>query len=87
VLITFLLFLTVSETQEPILRIKVDESKVTSMLWGPLDETIISGHENGKIVQWDLRVSRKRESLVLLCLCVVCMMNCGAVEYGWNFFM
>lgn len=30
---------------------------MTSLLWGPLDETLISGHENGKIVQWDLRVS------------------------------
>jgi len=51
------------ETQEPILRIKVDESKVTSMLWGPVDETLISGHENGKIVQWDLRTGKEVTSV------------------------
>lgn len=39
------------------MRMKVDKPKVTSLLWGPLDETIITGHENGEIIQWDLRVS------------------------------
>lgn len=41
---------------DPILRIPISQSKVTSMLWGPLDETIIAGHANGTISLWDLRV-------------------------------
>ena len=44
------------EHQDPIMRIPVDGPKVTSILWGPLDETVISGHENGKITMWDLKV-------------------------------
>lgn len=41
--------------QNPIMRIGVESPKVTSLFWGPLDETIITGHENGEIVQWDLK--------------------------------
>lgn len=31
--------------------------KVTSGLWGTLDEFIVTGHENGELAQWDLKVS------------------------------
>jgi hypothetical protein len=31
--------------------------KVTSALWGTLDQFIVTGHENGELVQWDLRVN------------------------------
>ncbi len=31
--------------------------KVTSALWGTLDEYIITGHDNGELVQWDTKVS------------------------------
>lgn len=34
----------------------VPDSKVTSLIWGTLDHTIITGHEDGTITQWDLRV-------------------------------
>lgn len=30
--------------------------KVTSALWGTLDEFIVTGHENGELVQWDIKV-------------------------------
>ena len=33
--------------------------KVTSLLWGNLDETLITGHENGDIVQWDVKEHQK----------------------------
>jgi hypothetical protein len=46
-----------SEKALPILRIPITGPKVTSMLWGALDKTIITGHENGELTQWDLRVS------------------------------
>ncbi|XP_011180318.1 eukaryotic translation initiation factor 3 subunit I [Zeugodacus cucurbitae] len=41
--------------QNPILRLPMVPSKITSMLWGPLDETIITGHDNGQISIWDIR--------------------------------
>jgi translation initiation factor 3 subunit I len=46
-----------SENSRPILRIPITGPKVTSMLWGDLDKIIITGHENGELTQWDLRVS------------------------------
>lgn len=45
------------ENSAPILRMTVPETKVTSLIWGTLDHTIITGHEDGAIMQWDLRVS------------------------------
>lgn len=39
-----------------ILRLPILQSKVTSMLWGTLDETIITGHQDGQISLWDIRV-------------------------------
>lgn len=42
--------------QAPILKWEITDSKVTSMVWGTLDETIITGHEAGDLIQWDLRV-------------------------------
>lgn len=44
------------ESSAPILRMAVPDSKVTSLIWGTLDHTIITGHEDGAITQWDLRV-------------------------------
>ena len=32
-----------------------DQTKVLSTLWGQVDESFITGHENGNIVSWDLR--------------------------------
>lgn len=49
--------------QNPILRIPMLQSKITSMLWGPLDETIITGHDNGQISIWDIRKGREMNSV------------------------
>jgi len=35
-------------------------SKVTSSLWGPLDESLISGHESGHIVKWEMRMPKNK---------------------------
>ncbi|KAF0291723.1 Eukaryotic translation initiation factor 3 subunit I [Amphibalanus amphitrite] len=41
---------------DPIVKIPITNGpKVTSMLWGPLDEYLVTGHESGEVVQWDLR--------------------------------
>ncbi len=31
--------------------------KATSGLWGTLDEFIVTGHDNGELVQWDIKVN------------------------------
>jgi len=49
--------------ENPILRIPMLASKITSMLWGPLDETIITGHDNGQISIWDIRKGREINSV------------------------
>ncbi|XP_005181692.1 eukaryotic translation initiation factor 3 subunit I [Musca domestica] len=49
--------------QNPILRIPMLQSKITSMLWGSLDETIITGHDNGQISIWDIRKGREVNSV------------------------
>ena len=44
------------DTADPIVKIPITNGpKVTSMLWGPLDEYLVTGHETGEVVQWDLR--------------------------------
>lgn len=40
----------------PTLRLPMKHSKITSMMWF-LDDTIITGHENGLIASYDMRVS------------------------------
>lgn len=52
----------------PILRIPVDGAKVSSLLWGALDEFLITGHENGEIMQWDLKVCRGKIFIINLSL-------------------
>ena len=35
----------------------VEQAKVTAASWGPFDNYLITGHENGAVCQYDLRVS------------------------------
>lgn len=44
---------------DAVLKIPVAKSKITAMQWGALDETIITGHENGQITIWDVRTGRE----------------------------
>jgi translation initiation factor 3 subunit I len=39
---------------KPLWSQEMSKSKVTSAVWGPLDEVIITGHENGDLCQWDI---------------------------------
>eukprot|EP00039_Didymoeca_costata_P018585 m.334092 g.334092 ORF g.334092 m.334092 type:complete len:327 (-) comp17286_c0_seq1:2665-3645(-) len=39
----------------PYLTIPSPASKITSAVWGPLDETIITGHENGGMIKWNAK--------------------------------
>lgn len=45
-----------SQEKDCILRVPISESRISSLLWGALDETIITGHENGELNIWDARV-------------------------------
>jgi WD40 repeat protein len=31
--------------------------KITSAVWGPCDEYVVTGHEDGTIAHWDPKVS------------------------------
>ena len=39
-------------------------AKVTSSLWGTLEDTIITGHEGGEIMLWDMRKTKAVEKRV-----------------------
>lgn len=36
--------------------IAMPKEKVTAAIWSPLDEGIITGHENGDLCQWEFKV-------------------------------
>ena len=54
----------------PIMRTQVTptNSKALSVLWGPLDEFVVTGHEDGCVIKWDMRTGKKVSSI--LCLTV-----------------
>ncbi len=38
------------------------KAKATAAVWGPVEELIVTGHENGDICQWDVRVSAHKRN-------------------------
>ena len=50
-------FHLLSENDEPFMRLSMPPtSKVTAAVWGPLEKTIITGHEKGELIVWDVKV-------------------------------
>jgi len=47
--------------EEPVFKVAVPVNgpKVTSMLWGGLDDLLLTGHDNGDLVQWDVKTQKK----------------------------
>ena len=41
-----------------------DDYKALSVLWGPLDEYVVTGHEDGSIIKWDMRTGKKVMAVV-----------------------
>lgn len=41
------------EEPTPYVAVPCKTSKVTSAVWGPLDESVITGHDNGDLVKWE----------------------------------
>lgn len=52
-----------NEKPEPYMTIPVPGSKVTAAVWGPCDEFILTGHENGSITKWDAKTGDKIHSV------------------------
>lgn len=44
---------------KPYLQILPEESKVTAAAWGPLDQYILTGHENGTVAKWCAKTGEK----------------------------
>ena len=40
-------------------------SKVTAAVWGPLEKYIITGHEKGELIAWDVKVIDNGDSFLL----------------------
>jgi len=54
------------ESSDPIKQIDITGmkyAKITSSIWGTLEDTIITGHEMGEIMMWDMR-KKTNESLL-----------------------
>merc|ERR1711915_858494 len=49
------------EAEEPVMKIQIPSNgpKITSMLWSSLDNCLLTGHENGDLVQWDMRTQKQ----------------------------
>lgn len=47
---------SMSSEGSAIIRIPINGPRISSILWGALDETIITGHEDGEINIWDVSV-------------------------------
>jgi len=58
--------LRLPESSDPIKQIDITGmkyAKITSSIWGTLEDTIITGHEMGEIMMWDMR-KKTNESLL-----------------------
>ena len=56
------LFLAALETSEPVRAMTCPASRINEALWGALNQTVISGHEDGSLRLWDVetgKVSRR----------------------------
>ncbi|XP_031783034.1 eukaryotic translation initiation factor 3 subunit I [Nasonia vitripennis] len=45
--------------EDNVCRNVLEGSRISSLLWGALDETLITGHENGELNIWDSRTGKK----------------------------
>ena len=45
--------------------IPMSSQKITAAVWGPLDEVILTGHNNGDLCQWDIKVCVVHQCLLL----------------------
>ncbi|XP_065061834.1 eukaryotic translation initiation factor 3 subunit I-like [Rhopilema esculentum] len=48
-----------NERPEPIIVMPVQGPKVTASVWGPCDDYIITGHENGLLCKWDVKTGEQ----------------------------
>ena len=44
---------------DAIFRFAINGPRISAILWGALDDTIITGHEDGELQTWDFKVRSK----------------------------
>ncbi|XP_046754059.1 eukaryotic translation initiation factor 3 subunit I [Diprion similis] len=49
--------------ENAIRRIPINGPRISAIFWGALDETIVTGHEDGEINLWDMRTGKKLNSV------------------------
>jgi len=47
----------------PYLRIPSEGNKITAAIWGPCDETIITGHKNGQLIEWNAKTGEQKKAI------------------------
>lgn len=52
-------FLAVPETSEPVRAMTCPASRINEALWGALNQTVISGHEDGSLRLWDVETGKE----------------------------
>ena len=47
--------------EEPVFKVAIPTGgpKVTSMIWSGLDDLLLTGHDTGDLVQWDVKTQKK----------------------------
>ena len=52
---------SIFSAEEPIFKVAIPTGgpKVTSMIWSGLDDLLVTGHDNGDLVQWDVKTQKK----------------------------
>ena len=57
-------------SNEPFMSVPIGSNKITAAVWGPLDEVILTGHDNGDLCQWDIKVEKDAKLSISLIFCV-----------------
>ncbi|CAG2206532.1 eukaryotic translation initiation factor 3 subunit I-like [Mytilus edulis] len=52
----------VTDTSSPVMVIPMPDKKITSAMWGPYEEYILTGHEDGEICQYDFKTGEKNDN-------------------------
>ena len=52
------------QSNTPFQDIQIDDSKVNRMIWGTVEDYVITGHENGQICQYDWKTGTVYKYLI-----------------------
>ena len=62
--------LLIFSAEEPVFKVAIPSGgpKVTSMIWSGLDDLLLTGHDTGDLVQWDVKTQKKLKLTTGKCL-------------------